>query len=92
MTVGEFDYMTHINAPTRSVEREPWMDEALCAQTDPDAFFPESGASSRAAKALCAECPVRVACLEYALANNLQDGIYGGLSPKARAKLRRSAA
>lgn len=92
MTVGEFDHLFRTAGPSRSVLREPWMDEALCAQTDPDAFFPESGASSRAAKALCAECPVRVACLGYALANNLQDGIYAGLSPKERARLRRSAA
>lgn len=90
--MSEFGYLFHDNTATRTAERDTWMSDALCAQTDPDAFFPEAGGSSRAAKALCAECPVREACLEYALTNNLQDGIYGGRSPKERARLRRSAA
>lgn len=72
--------------------REPWMSEALCAETAPELFFPEAGASSAAAKKLCGACDVRERCLEYALTHNLQDGIYGGKSPKERARLRRSAA
>lgn len=92
MTVGEFDHLFRTAGPTRSVLREPWMSEALCAETAPEMFFPEKGASLAAAKRLCAACDVRERCLEYALANNLQDGIYAGLSPKERAKLRRSAA
>ena len=78
------------------IGREPWMDEALCAETDPDMFFPEKGDEGRAAKRICGECPVRSACLEYALTNNLQLGIWGGLAIAERRKLaaaaRRSAA
>ena len=92
MTVGEFDHLFRTAGPTRSVLREPWMSDALCAETAPELFFPEKGASSVAAKKLCAACDVREQCLEYALSNNLLDGIYGGLSPKERARLRRSAA
>ena len=92
MTVGEFDHLFRTAGPSRSVLREPWMSEALCAETAPELFFPEKGTSSAAAKRLCAACDVRGRCLEYALTNNLQDGIYGGLSPKERARLRRSAA
>lgn len=71
---------------------EPWMAEALCAQTDPEAFFPEKGGSTRDAKALCAECPVRVQCLAFALANDEHYGIWGGLAPKARRALKVGAA
>ena len=47
-----------------------WQQHALCAQTDPEAFFPEKGGSTREAKAVCQACQVREDCLEYALAND----------------------
>ena len=47
-----------------------WQERALCAQTDPEAFFPEKGGSTREAKRICLGCEVRDACLEYALAND----------------------
>jgi len=69
--------------------RERWQDDALCAETTPDAFFPQNGSPATVALAICAACGVRAQCLEYALTNGLHDGIYGGLSPSARRKLRR---
>jgi hypothetical protein len=63
--------------------------DALCAQTDPDAFFPEYGGSIKDATDICAKCDVRERCLQYAMENNFDyDGIFGGLSPKNRRKLR----
>ena len=44
-----------------------WQERALCAQTDPEAFFPEKGGSTREAKKVCLSCDVRAECLEYAL-------------------------
>ena len=41
-----------------------WQERALCAQTDPEAFFPEKGGSTREAKKVCMTCEVRVECLE----------------------------
>ena len=38
---------------------EQWQERALCAQTDPEAFFPEKGGSTREAKKICQRCPVR---------------------------------
>lgn len=70
-------------------EREPWMDDALCTQVDPEAFFPPKGGSNRDAKKLCAECPVRAECLAYALENDERFGIWGGLSPRDRRRLQR---
>lgn len=68
-----------------------WQADALCAQTDPEAFFPEKGGSTREAKKICALCPVRAQCLEYALKNDERFGIWGGLSERERRKLRKRA-
>ena len=62
---------------------------ALCAQTDPEAFFPEKGGSTREAKRICLGCEVRDACLDYALANDERFGIWGGLSERERRRLKR---
>ena len=66
-----------------------WQDQALCAETDPEAFFPEKGGSTREAKRICLGCEVRDACLEYALAHDERFGIWGGLSERERRRLRR---
>lgn len=68
-----------------------WQRDALCAQTDPEAFFPEKGGSTREAKSVCATCQVRAECLEYALMNDERFGIWGGLSERERRRLRREA-
>ena len=68
-----------------------WQERALCAQTDPEAFFPEKGGSTREAKRVCTSCEVRAECLEYALANDERFGIWGGLSERERRKLKRRA-
>ncbi|OBK87575.1 WhiB [Mycolicibacter sinensis] len=68
---------------------EEWQDRALCAQTDPEAFFPEKGGSTREAKKICQRCSVRSECLEYALAHDERFGIWGGLSERERRRLKR---
>lgn len=68
-----------------------WQESALCAQTDPEAFFPEKGGSTRDAKRVCSECPVSTACLDYALAKDERFGIWGGMSERERRRLRRQS-
>ena len=68
-----------------------WQERALCAQTDPEAFFPEKGGSTREAKKVCVGCDVRSECLEYALAKDERFGIWGGLSERERRKLKKRA-
>jgi WhiB family transcriptional regulator, redox-sensing transcriptional regulator len=68
-----------------------WQGDALCAQTDPEAFFPEKGGSTRDAKKICGSCEVKADCLEYALQNDERFGIWGGLSERERRKLRKHA-
>ena len=68
---------------------DQWQDRALCAQTDPEAFFPEKGGSTREAKKICLGCEVRSECLDYALAHDERFGIWGGLSERERRRLKR---
>jgi WhiB family redox-sensing transcriptional regulator len=70
-------------------EDDLWQEKALCAQTDPEAFFPEKGGSTREAKRICQGCEVRDACLDYALAHDERFGIWGGLSERERRRLKR---
>ena len=65
-----------------------WQDRALCAQTDPEAFFPEKGGSTREAKKVCRGCEVRVECLEYALTHCEEFGVWGGRSERERRALK----
>ena len=70
---------------------QSWQERALCSQTDPEAFFPEKGGSTREAKRVCLTCDVRGDCLEYALHNDERFGIWGGLSERERRKLKKKA-
>jgi WhiB family transcriptional regulator, redox-sensing transcriptional regulator len=73
-------------------DEQEWQERALCAQTDPEAFFPEKGGSTREAKRICLGCEVRSECLEYALAHDERFGIWGGLSERERRKLKKRPA
>lgn len=65
-----------------------WHLDAACRGMNPDLFFPERGGSARRAKAVCASCPVQADCLEWALDIGARFGIWGGLSEKARRRVR----
>lgn len=72
-----------------SFDEDPgWRDKALCAQTDPELFFPEKGGSTRESKRVCMGCSVKDECLEYALANDERFGVWGGLSERERRRLK----
>jgi len=66
---------------------QPWADQALCAQTDPEIFHPDKGGSTREAKKVCAQCFVQAECLTWALTTNERFGIWGGLSERERRKV-----
>jgi WhiB family transcriptional regulator, redox-sensing transcriptional regulator len=74
--------------PATTPADESWRLDALCAETDPEAFFPEKGGSTREAKRVCVGCAVRIECLEFALANDERFGIWGGLSERERRRVR----
>lgn len=63
---------------------------ALCPQTDPEAFFPEAGASPAAAKKVCAACDVTAECLALALSLGTVQGVWGGTTERERRTLKRA--
>jgi WhiB family transcriptional regulator, redox-sensing transcriptional regulator len=83
-TVHEFDVLDMTDT-----DELTWQERALCAQTDPEAFFPEKGGSTREAKKVCLSCEVRTECLEYALEHDERFGIWGGMSERERRKLKK---
>jgi WhiB family redox-sensing transcriptional regulator len=66
-----------------------WTKKALCAEVDPEIFFPEIGGTTTDVKRICKACDVKAECLEYSLRNNERFGVWGGLSEQDRRKLRR---
>ena len=77
--------------------KAPWRRQAACRTEDPDLFFPDKTDTDarREAKAICAGCPVRVQCLQFALRHRGTQGIWGGTTHKQRRsilKKRRQAA
>ena len=66
-----------------------WQDGANCKGANADLFFPERGASTRAAKAICGECAVRADCLEFAITTGEKFGIWGGMSERERRRVRK---
>ncbi|MHB8450161.1 MAG: WhiB family transcriptional regulator [Mycobacteriales bacterium] len=74
-------------------EELAWAQQGSCAKTDPELFFPiRSGPASRAAKDVCARCPVIERCLDYALSLPRDPaGIWGGRGQRQRRQMRREA-
>ena len=79
-------------ADANGPEERRWQEQANCLGVDPDLFFPERGASTKEAKAVCRGCEVRAECLEYALCHGEKFGIWGGLSERERRRVRRQRA
>jgi len=73
-------------APARFAAR--WRELAACRGADLNLFFPERGESAGAARQVCAACPVRQACLDYAISNRIVHGVWGGLTERERRALR----
>lgn len=85
------------NFDLRTLGDQTWQQHAACLPTpvrplDPDLFFPEPDEMDRirAAKTLCAPCPVRRTCLDAALENGDRTGIRGGMTEEEREPLHRN--
>jgi WhiB family redox-sensing transcriptional regulator len=61
-----------------------WMADAPCASVDPALWFPPKGGSTREAKRICATCDVKAQCLAWAVAENIPDGVFGGVTARER--------
>jgi WhiB family redox-sensing transcriptional regulator len=64
-----------------------WRQHASCRGLDALVFYPTSEEATEEAKAICAECPVREPCLEYAITNRERDGVWGGATERERRRM-----
>jgi WhiB family redox-sensing transcriptional regulator len=64
-----------------------WMAEGKCAELPPETFFPSDGVGVNVARAICSDCPQQAPCLEYALTNRIDHGVWGGTSERERRRI-----
>jgi WhiB family redox-sensing transcriptional regulator len=64
-----------------------WMARGSCRNHPPETFFPSDGVGVEVAKRICAECTETEACLEYALAEHIDHGVWGGASERQRRRI-----
>jgi WhiB family redox-sensing transcriptional regulator len=64
-----------------------WMAQGNCHDEPPSTFFPSDGVGVEVAKRICATCPVAAECLEYALDNRIDHGVWGGTSERQRRRI-----
>jgi WhiB family transcriptional regulator, redox-sensing transcriptional regulator len=66
-----------------------WMAKGKCRDVPPTTFFPNDGVGVEVARRICADCSVKVPCLEYALAHRIDHGVWGGSSERERRRIAR---
>jgi WhiB family redox-sensing transcriptional regulator len=67
-----------------------WMADGKCRELPPETFFPSDGVGVEIARRICADCPVKAPCLEYALYNRIEHGVWGGASERERRRIARA--
>ena len=67
-----------------------WMARGKCREMNPAIFFPSDGIGVQVAQRICGECQVKTPCLEYALVNRVDHGVWGGTSERERRRILRS--
>jgi WhiB family redox-sensing transcriptional regulator len=82
---GHLPRYRNLAAPARFAAR--WREQAACRGADLDVFYPERGQTAGPARQVCARCPVRQPCLDYALSNRITHGIWGSLTERERRPL-----
>ena len=74
---------------TQVPDEYAWMLHARCRGANPTEFFPSDGLGVEMAQRICAGCPVRLDCLEYALLHRIEHGVWGGASERERRRILR---
>lgn len=72
-----------------SITDREWMVDAACQDSTYDVFFPTSSDAYDQARAICATCPVKSECFDYVTANPQDFGMWAGLTPPERRRIRR---
>lgn len=66
-----------------------WLAQARCQDRDAEIFFVRGAAKARRAQNICGSCTVRQECLEYAMSEEIEFGVWGGLTERQRRALAR---
>lgn len=66
-----------------------WMEFGKCKDLPPDLFFPSDGSGVEIARKLCGDCQVKFRCLDYAIENHIDHGVWGGESERSRRRISR---
>lgn len=86
------DARARVRASHRQTNETPptdWMAQAACVGHPIELWFADEGFSSyREARAICATCPVRLPCLDWAVTTQNNHGLWGGLNPTERRRIR----
>ncbi len=69
------------------MEQNAWMARGACRNYEPSVFFPSDGVGVDRARKICATCNVTEDCLEYALLNRIDHGVWGGASERERRRI-----
>lgn len=82
------------DGPRNAITDLSWRHESACRWIDPDLFWPQGESAparrqAEEAKAVCAKCPVRTQCLEWAVETRQDFGVWGGMSERERRALHR---
>ena len=78
-----------MGSPHDRLTNEDWMSLGDCRDKPPSIFFPNDGVGVEIARRICRKCPVQEACLEYALTNRIDHGVWGGASERERRRILR---
>ena len=74
------------------MKRGAWTEQAACRGAGTETFYPATPDEEAEALSICATCPVRAQCLDYAVRNHETYGIWGGTTPEQRRRIRRERA
>ena len=75
---------------THEIATNHWMANGKCVDLDPSLFFPSDGKGVEVAKSICSTCDMKIPCLEYALRNRVDHGVWGGASERQRRRILRA--
>lgn len=86
------DGASHSDAANLSIPIDPdyataWMADGKCRSYPPAVFFPSDGVGVDRARKICKDCPVAETCLEYALEQRIEHGVWGGCSERERRRI-----
>lgn len=82
---------TLITENDERLKDQNWRALGSCAGADPDLWFSVGALEHKQAKTICRQCPVRMSCLEYAMEEPVDHGIWGGMTERERRRQRRKA-